>query len=344
MFWLAVGAVGALGAVTLQIMGPPPAPPVARPASGANPATPSSVAAATPARAAQAFARPGRSGTDPVAGPDPALLEQAGDGGQDVLPRVAPDGRTPMAVYAAGFDRTDLRPRVGLLIAGIGLNHADSMAAIQLLPGPVTLAISPYAGPVVDILAAARLARHEYVLSLPMLPAGFPVNDPDSRHALMTSLSPAENLSRLHWVMSRITGYVGLTSVMGGMQGEQMLDAPDQLQPILRDVADRGLLFIATRSRPAPLRYVWSRDADAIVDEAPADAGTIDQRLDQLAATARAKGSALGIVTLPRPVALDRVAAWAAGLSEKGILLAPVSALVVPPAVRETQATQDIQE
>ena len=51
----------------------------------------------------------------------------------------------PMQVYAAGFDSSSRRPRVGVLLAGIGLNQADSEAAIRLLPGGVTLAVSPYA-------------------------------------------------------------------------------------------------------------------------------------------------------------------------------------------------------
>ena len=51
----------------------------------------------------------------------------------------------PMQVYAAGFDSSSRRPRVGLLLAGIGLDQAESEAAIRALPGGVTLAISPYA-------------------------------------------------------------------------------------------------------------------------------------------------------------------------------------------------------
>ena len=34
------------------------------------------------------------------------------------LPRIASDGRMPMAVYAAAFDPASTRPRVGLLVAG----------------------------------------------------------------------------------------------------------------------------------------------------------------------------------------------------------------------------------
>ena len=71
------------------------------------------------------------------------------------------------------------------------MSEADSLAAIKSLPGGVTLAISPYAGNIDRLLAVARMTEHEYLLSLPMEPQGYPVNDPDDRHALMTSLSPS---------------------------------------------------------------------------------------------------------------------------------------------------------
>ena len=99
-------------------------------------------------------------------------------------------------MYAAGFDPANVRPRVGLLVAGIGMSEAESLAAIKNLPAAVTLAISPYAGDLSRLLDAARMTGHEYLLSVPMEPQGYPVNDPDDRYALMTALPPAENLDR----------------------------------------------------------------------------------------------------------------------------------------------------
>ena len=64
----------------------------------------------------------------------------------------------PMQVYAAGFDSSTRRPRVGLLLAGIGLNQADSEDAIRSLPGGVTLAILALCPESRALLAAARIA------------------------------------------------------------------------------------------------------------------------------------------------------------------------------------------
>jgi polysaccharide deacetylase 2 family uncharacterized protein YibQ len=252
-------------------------------------------------------------------------------------PRIGRDGRLPMAVYAAGFDPTNKRPRVGLLLAGIGMSEADSLAAIKDLPGGVTLAFSPYATKTDRLLAAARLTKHEYLLSIPMEPQGFPLNDPDDRYALMTALPPAENLLRLRAFLSRIDGYTGVTNAFGGMRGERLAGVQDQFEAVLQEVAHRGLLFVDARPGAPFPGIAWGRSVDMTIDDDPVDAGTLDERLDRLSRTALDKGSALGVVSTPRPVTLDRIAAWTNGLIAKGLALAPVSALVRPPATQEAE-------
>jgi polysaccharide deacetylase 2 family uncharacterized protein YibQ len=346
-----------IGAGVLEFLGPPPAsppgpPPVLamtavepaldngpRPAPrmGGSDITAHGGASQSAARLPSQSGRPGRDTPGPIADPDPSLLEPYPGGANLSLPRVAIDGRAPMAVYAAGFDPTNVRPRVGMLIAGIGLSEADSMAAVKDLPRGVTLAITPYAGDIGRLLAVARIAEHEYLLSVPMEPQGYPVNDPDDRHALMTSLSAAENLERLRWALARFSGYVGVTSALGPMRGERLTAAPIQFASVLKELGHRGLLFVDARtSQPVP-PYAWSRSVDVVIDQDPVDAAVLDKRLDTLSHIALDKGSALGIVWVPRPVTLARVAAWTNSLAAKGLALAPVSALVVPPAGGEVE-------
>jgi polysaccharide deacetylase 2 family uncharacterized protein YibQ len=278
---------------------------------------------------------PGRDTPGPVADPDPALLEPYGASPTLKLPRIASDGRTPMSTYAAGFDPSSVRPKVGILIAGIGMTEADSMAAAKSLPGGVTLVISPYAGDISHLLAVVRMTEHEYLLAIPMEPQGYPVNDPDDRYALMTSLPPAENLSRLQAILVRQTGYVGVTNVLGQMQGERLSGMADQLDGVLEEVAQRGLLFIDGRTGQAPLPHAWNRSADIVLDTGQINAAVLDQRLDDLTHIAQDRGSALGIVSVPRPLTLDRIAAWTNTLAGKGVALAPVSALVRPPVKQD---------
>ncbi len=315
----------------LQIVGPPPRPKVP-PQAGLVTHTDPFPAKSPPVQVSHAEPRaalqPGRTLPGPVADPDPSLMEPYPNDAALHLPRISPDGRAPMEAYAAGFDPSNLRPRVGLLVAGIGMNAADSLIAIKALPGGISLAVSPTAGDLTTLLAVARLNEHEYLLSLPMEPQSFPLNDPDNRMALMTSLSPADNMQRLHGILARLTGYVGVTNAFGPMRGERLSGMPPQFDPVLEDVAHRGLLFADARTGQPPLPYVWSRSADIVLDDGTFDADVLDRRLDTLTHLALDKGSALGLVMLPRPVTLDRVAAWTNTLAAKGVALAPVSALM----------------
>jgi hypothetical protein len=180
-------------------------------------------------------------------------------------------------------------------------------------------------------LADTRLAEHEYLLSIPMEPQGFSLNDP-GQQALMTNLSLEQNHARLEWALSRIQGYTGATSALGGgLLGERFASLPDELQPVLAELAQRGLLYVDPRSDAPLLPSVWGRRVDLIVDE-PGSAAGIDDKLAQLSRLAHARGSALGLATAPRPVTIQRIAAWADGLTTDGLALAPVSALVQPPA------------
>src|SRR5690606_39296034 len=57
-------------------------------------------------------------------------------------------------------------------------------------------------------------AGHEVMLDLPMEPMDYPKNDPGPK-ALFTHLAQQENIERLHWVLGRSVGYVGVTNFMG---------------------------------------------------------------------------------------------------------------------------------
>lgn len=247
-----------------------------------------------------------------------------------MLPRIAEDGRRPMQVYAAGFDPSNRQPRIAILLAGYGLSEADSTRAARVLPGGVSFAVSPYGAALAPALTAARSAQHEYLLSIPMEPQGYPLNDPGNQ-GLMTNTGRAENMKRLLWSMSRFGGYVGVTGALGDLRGERFAGLSDQMEPVLRQVARRGLLYVDPRPGQTPPSQVWGRIPDVIVDE-PATPQAIDARLAELESIARERGSAMGLAGAPRPVTVDRIATWAESLAAKGLVLAPVSAVVQPPS------------
>ena len=267
----------------------------------------------------------------PIPPPDPALLEPTPYG---PVPRVGADGRTSIRTYARAFARDDTRPRVGLVVGGLGLNAALSEEAIRRLPPTVGLVFSPYAARPEPLAERARARGMELLVGLPLEPSGYPLNDPGER-ALLTTLPPAENMNRLLWSLSRVQGQVGAVGALGPMRGERFAQVPGLLAMVQEALRERGLLYIDPRPAPppgAPAR-AYGRNAEVVLDE-PATRGEIERRLEELERLARERGSALGIAGEASPVLVDRVAAWAGGLESRGLVLAPVTALIRRPEGR----------
>jgi polysaccharide deacetylase 2 family uncharacterized protein YibQ len=353
-FWLTVLSLIAVGSVGLAWLGPPVGD--RREAVASKPPDPVRIAVAVVPPVA-AVARPiipvvtGRDTPGPVTDPEPGLLEPLAEGSPLNLPRIASDGRTAMKVYAAGFDHSSRRPRIGLLLAGIGMNEVESEAAIRVLPGAVSLAVSPYAAMtglrLTKLLAAARTNGHEYLIEIPLEPAGFPLNDPGPSALLTTASAPA-NERNLRWALSRIDGYVGAAGVTGTMRGERLAAMTDQMDAVLSELSERGLLYLDPResvgSVPRGVSKAWGRHVDLVIDEpadqGAADRGMIDAKLAALEQRARDTGAALGLITRPTPVVVAGIAAWSNRLVEHGLTLAPVSALAVPPADKPVKLSE----
>jgi polysaccharide deacetylase 2 family uncharacterized protein YibQ len=332
-FWGVLLFASLAGAAVLQALGPvePPVVPQATmvpKVAVTRTAPPVQVARLTPPPAPAAAAAAGAPGL--IAAPDPALLEPSAEDPDELLPRKSADGRQPMRLYARPFTATDQKPRIALLVSGLGLSLNDSNAAITSLPGPVSFAVSAYAIDADPLLAAMRTAGHEYFLSIPMEPEGFPLND-EGVHSLLTGAVPEKNTQNLDWVLSRIQGYVGATGAADGLRGERYAAIPDMLGSLEDDLAVRGLMYIDPRpGAPSPAN-VTGRSVDLVVDDPPLRAD-IEAKLGKLEQMARDRGAALGLAGPPRPVTLERIAAWANGLAARGVTLVPVSALAQPPA------------
>jgi polysaccharide deacetylase 2 family uncharacterized protein YibQ len=302
------------------------------PASGTAPtAAPPPVAAAPPAApeppplAAAPAPRP--AAARPIPAPDPALLEASRHG---ALPRIGPDGRTAIRAYGGEFDRRDTRPRIGIVVADIGLNATHTEEAIRRLPPAVALALSPYAARPGQAAERARERGMETLISLPLEPAGYPLNNPGDR-ALLTGRPMADNLDTLAWVLSRAQGYVGAIGAIGGMRGERFAAMPEALAAVQDMLRGRGLLYVDPRPGAAAPARAWGRGVDVILDEPAGTRGEIDRRLAELEAIARERGSALGLAGAATPVVVERIAAWAGGLGARGLVLAPVSAMIRRP-------------
>ena len=327
-----------------------PAPPAAAPETSPTPEPPALAEAPSPPSptaeaAAQTPAAPAPPPLDvpvmapdfpaarPIPAPDSALLEQGRFG---ALPRVGADGRTSIRAYAGQFDRQDTRPRVGIIVADIGISNAQTEDAIRRLPPAITFTISPYAPRAAQVAERLRAKGAETLIGLPLEPAGYPLNDPGNR-ALLTGRSAPENMANLEWVLSRFPGYVGTIGVVGGMRGERFAAMEQSYLALQESLRNRGLLFVDARPGVAGPARAWGRAVDVILDE-PATRTEIERRLSELETIAKARGSALGLAHAATPVVVDRLVAWATGLERRGVMLAPISVLIRrPPETAETR-------
>jgi len=260
--------------------------------------------------------------------PDKRLAERSRHG---MLPRVGADGAKASQVYARPPESTPAlagKPRVALMVGGLGISQATTAEAIAKLPPQISLAFAPYASDAERQVGKARADGHEVLVQVPMEPFDYPENDPGP-HTLRTAEGEADNIDRLHWVLSRFPGYVGVTNVMGAKFSANA----GALRPVLKEVADRGLLFLDDGSSNRSL--VGELAAPARLDAARADVAidaslrgeAIEAALARLEALARERGVAIGTASA-LPLSVERVARWAKGLEAKGILLVPVSAAV----------------
>ena len=255
---------------------------------------------------------------------DPALHEAGSDG---PLTRIAADGRRAARVYAARFDPSESRPRIAIVMTGLGLSATVTQAAIQRLPRGFTLAFSPYGENLQSWVADARQQGHEVLLEVPMEPFDFPENDPGPR-ALMTGPQAEGNRTRMHWVMSRFSGYAGLISLNSG----KFLASEPDVRPFLAEAGARGLFFVdashsqrSLSAQIAPAVQAPLLRSDLSLD-ALAGADSIDNALERLVILAQEKRKAVAIVDAS-PGVIDRIAAWGTSLESRGAVLAPVSAL-----------------
>jgi polysaccharide deacetylase 2 family uncharacterized protein YibQ len=248
------------------------------------------------------------------------------------LPKVATDGRRPIDVYARpskyAVKAAGAPPRIAVLVNGMGLSEGATAEAIKGLPAPISVAYGAYGRNIQDWVEKTRSAGHEVLLQIPLEPLDYPTNDPGP-HTLLTTLPPEENLKRLQWLMSRFTGYVGITNLMGA----KFETAQASFAPVLEEVKARGLLFVddgsvkdSTGGQIAGAIGLDYAAGDVQIDATPSP-DDIAKALARLEAVAKEKGFAIGIASA-KPETIKQLSQWAGQLQAKNIVLIPVSAAI----------------
>lgn len=324
-----------------------PAPATDKPAEAGTETAPAQVAEAPPKVEAPPLAEPAQQhvATEPKAA-EPAAPAQESKTESPPEPQATQEAALPRAPeleslpawkrHAQPFEAQDTRPRIAVVITGLGLSTAATEAAIKGLPGPISLSFTPYSRRLNEWIALARVNGHEVLLDLPMEPTSYPNDDPGPQ-ALLTALSSRQNLERLDWALRRATGFVGVTAVMGS----RFLASEEHMMPILTELKERGLLFLDNRdsetSIAGPLAQklgVVNAVNDRFLDRAQASRVAIDARLVQLERIARTGGFAVAIGQ-PFPVTIERLQEWATEVQTRGFVLAPLSVVAAERMARQ---------
>jgi hypothetical protein len=268
-------------------------------------------------------------GQDPrmAATPNDSLLEDSPFGR---LPIVGPNGLRPMEQYARPWSGAR-GTRIAIVVSGLGLSQTGTQRAIEKLPEEVTLAFAASGNSLQRWMQEARRSGHEILIQVPFEPFDYPGNDPGP-DTLLTTQSAAKNVEDLHKAMGKITNYTGVMNYLGG----RFLSSPDAMEPVMRDIGKRGLLFLddgsSAQSKSGSLAKTLAVPhafADMQLDgELNSDA--ILKKLDELERVARRNGSAIGVASA-FDESIDAISKWSEAAAMRGIEIVAVSALADDP-------------
>jgi polysaccharide deacetylase 2 family uncharacterized protein YibQ len=249
-------------------------------------------------------------------------------GPNGLLPVIGPAGRTPAQAYARPFTAQQGKPLIAIVIGGLGFNASQTTQAIEELPPEVTLSFVPYAQGLQGWIDRARAHGHEVMLELPMEPFD-PEADDTGPQTLMASAPAQQNITRLEQLLSRGTGYFGVTNY----QGARFATSAQASQPIVQQLRRRGLVFVSSGigqrtalSAEAQRAGLANTAADRILD-VRREADAIDDQLLNLEALALQNQSAIG-AGFAYPVTMEQVGRWAHDIETRGYQLAPASAVL----------------
>lgn len=253
---------------------------------------------------------------------DPSPARETPEQAEALLPGTPP----PWLAYAAPFPADLDRAVVAIVVDDLGLDAASAERAIRL-PGEVTLSWLPYGNDLLRLTAAARAHGHELLVHVPMEPlAGDQDPGPD---ALLAAQSAAEIRRRLARNLSRFSGFVGINNHMGS----RFTSDATAMMPVVDELKERGLLFLDSRTTGSSIAAELTRLAqvptavrDVYIDHDP-DRAAIRARLGETEAIARKRGYAVAIGH-PRDTTFAELEPWLAALSGRGLMLAPLSAIV----------------
>lgn len=224
-------------------------------------------------------------------------------------------------------------PRLALLVDRFGYrNMAESEALIRIGRG-LSVAILPHTTGARDLADRCRAGGMEVLLNLPMEGLDYPRIDPGPG-AILVDMAPSEIRRRVSRSLDELGGAAGMHTFMGALAVE---DA-DVMRAVLETAAGRNAYFVdsapstfsVVRETAAQVGAASIRLRTDRIDAAGVGPATVRKNLEDLAAQARERGFAVGLIR-PFPATVEALTALIPLWREQGIELVPLSEIVTVP-------------
>ena len=116
-----------------------------------------------------------------------------------------------------------------------------------------------------------------------------------ARNTLTVDATAAKNIDRLHWLMSRVTNYVGVVNYMGA----RFTGETDAMTPVLAEVGHRGLLYLDDGSSARSQAVALAGNTPVLRADVVLDADLTPAAIDAAASTSCAPSPASAATPSP---------------------------------------------
>lgn len=238
------------------------------------------------------------------------------------------DGLKPFDAYKKPFEAVPGRPMVSLVITDMGLSQSVTHGIMRAFPSTVSLSLSPYAKKGESLGQLARASGHEIWMGLPLETSDFGESDPGPR-AILRNASLEQNSAHILWLLAQLQGYAGVILP----EDHVFLTDTTDINNILDELIGRGLAIVEMNELGSPDISAKTYEQDSPYDvsdfvlDPVLNSREIAQKFKALELRAMKNGKAIGFMR-PHPLSIQVAERWIASLDDKGVQLAPLSAVI----------------
>jgi polysaccharide deacetylase 2 family uncharacterized protein YibQ len=220
-----------------------------------------------------------------------------------------------------------MEPKIAIVIDDLGEDYQIGQEILRW-DVPITFSILPFTPYCKSLAQLAYEKDQEVILHLPMEPYGYPKARP-GEGVLLHEMDEEKLLQQLSKDIETVPHIKGVSNHMGS----RLMEDPEKLRIVFRDLKRRGLFFLDSRTTPhtvglhtAKLIGLKATERSLFLDHSQ-DPEDIQQQLEKLVRLSLTQGRAIGIGH-PFPSTLKSIKQMIPKIKAKGIKIVPLSTLM----------------